>query len=765
MRKVTSGGGWNAIAYAFRKAREAGGFFKFFKALRTSNACKTCALGMGGQLGGMVDESGRFPEVCKKSMQAMAADMQGRIESKFWTSYGFDELHRFTPRDLEHMGRLAEPVYAGPSDSHYRPISWDEAMSRCGTLLSAIKPDENFFYASGRSSNEAGFLLHLFARLLGTNNVNNCSYYCHQASGVGLSSTIGSGVGTVALEDLERCDLVFLIGANPSSNHPRLMRTLMNLRRRGGRVIVINPIREIGLVKFSVPSDLRSLVFGSEIASQYIQPHIGGDIALLTGIAKRVDELGATADGFLHRFTNGAKQLRDHLKTVGWGEIVRCSGVAKPEIDRAADAYVESDKTIFAWTMGITHHLHGVDNVRAISNLAMLRGMVGKPGAGLMPIRGHSNVQGIGSVGVTPKLRQAVFDRLEKHFGVKLPTTQGMDTLACMRAMHEGRLRSAWCLGGNLFGSNPDAKWTRDAIGKLDSIAYFSTTLNTGHAWGRAKETMILPVLARDEENQATTQESMFSYVRLSDGGPARLEGPRSEVEIIADLAHRVLGVDGPVDWQSLKEHRNIRQLIGAVVPGYEEIGAIDNTRREFQIPGRTIHDPKFATPTGRANMPIVPIPKFESTVDKLRLMTIRSEGQFNTVVYEDHDLYRNQDRRDVILMNADDIARFGLEENQRVTVESSCGRMGGIVVRAFDIRAGNAAMYCPEANALVPALADPESHTPAFKSVTVKLIPEQSGALVELGVPARELEPASSVDDDACDRNERTPRRKLNAC
>lgn len=736
MKKVTKGGGWPAILYAWRMARQSGGIVRFLRALSTKNACKTCALGMGGQSGGMTDESGRFPEVCKKSMQAMAADMRGHIEPRFFSTYGFAELQRFSPRELEAAGRLVAPVYAGPEDSHYRVISWEEAIRRGVDRLKQAMPDESFFYASGRSSNEAAFLLQLFARMYGTNNVNNCSYYCHQASGVALSGAVGSGTATLALDDVEQCDCFFLIGGNPASNHPRLMRNLMNLRRRGGSVIVINPIRETGLVNFAVPSDLRSLLFGSKIASEYLQPHIGGDLALLCGIAKRIDEIGATNEAFARRFADGWEELRAHLRGLDWDMIVERSGVDQANIDRTARTYAASRKTIFAWTMGITHHLHGVDNVRAIINLALMRGMVGQEGAGLLPIRGHSNVQGVGSVGVTPKLKDAVMKRLEEHFGARLPTEKGLDTLSCLEAAQAGTLKNAWCLGGNLFGATPDAKWTRDAFSRMDWVCYLSTTLNTGHAWGRAKETMILPMLARDEESQPTTQESMFNYVRLSEGGPSRHEGPRSEVETIAELAAGVLDGDGPIDWHSMKEHRTIRHAIAAVVPGYESVDRIDETRREFQIPGRTLHEPKFPTANGRAKFHVTSMPErtddLASTNGRtLRLMTIRSEGQFNTVVYDEEDLYRNQNRRDVILMNAADIARFGLRVDQCVTVRSETGSMGGILVREFEIRTGNAAMYYPESNVLVSTAADPESRTPAFKSIAIKIVADPTGLTI----------------------------------
>lgn len=740
MNGVRSGGGWPAVRYALRLARRVGGLRRMWAALRSRNACKTCALGMGGRLGGMTDERGRFPEVCKKSMQAMAADMQGRIEPRFFERYSFDELRTFSPRELEHIGRMADPVYAGPDDDRYRVIHWDEAMSRCAAWLRSTSPDENFFYMSGRASNEAGFLLQLFARIYGTNNVNNCSYYCHQASGVGLASALGTGTSTIELDDLHHCDLLFLIGANPASNHPRLMRQLMELRRRGGNVIVVNPLRETGLINFSVPSDVRSLLFGSPIASLYLQPHIGGDIAVLTGIAKRLDALGAVDRAFAAACTDGFEQWLDHLRRTSWEQIERSGGVRRASLDAAAKMYAQSGATVFAWTMGITHHMHGVDNVRAIVNLALMRGMVGRPGAGLLPIRGHSNVQGIGSVGVTPALRKAVLERLESRLGMTAPRRAGLDTLACMEAAHAGVVRRAWCLGGNLFGANPDATWAAEAFGRLDSVVYLSTTLNTGHVWGRAAETLILPVKARDEESQPTTQESMFNYVRISDGGPARLDGPRSEIEIIATLAHDVLGSNGPIDWESMLEHRNIRRLIADIIPGYEALAALDDGGDEFHVAGRVLHAPRFKTSNGRAKYHVMTLPARELDDGQLMLMTLRSEGQFNTVVYDEDDLYRGQERRDVILMNEYDIRRLGLEVDQLVEVRSAAGAMRGIRVRAFDVRAGNAAMYYPEANVLVPRTADPLSRTPAFKSVAVKIVPMPAGANDAIPSPVVEL-------------------------
>lgn len=699
--------------------------------MRSKNACKTCALGMGGQKGGMVNEVGSFPEVCKKSLQAMAADMQGAIKTDFWSTYSTAQLQAFSPYDLEHCGRIVQPVLHRQGSQYYEPISWDDAFARITKKLKSLSPDETFWYFSGRSSNEAGFLLQLFARIYGTNNVNNCSFYCHQASGVGLASTVGSGTATITLEDVEHADCVFVIGGNPASNHPRLLTTLMNVRNRGGQVIVINPVRELGMINFRIPSNMKSLFFGTKIASLYIQPHIGGDLALLVGIAKRIDEMGAQDEAFLRAHCDNHEAWLAYVRGTNWQEIHAKSGCSQSEIDKIAECYASAKNAVFSWTMGVTHHEHGVNTVQAIVNLALQRGMVGRENAGLMPIRGHSNIQGIGSMGVTPKLKDAILEKLQAEYGVVLPTKPGLDTLACMEESDAGNLKFGLCLGGNLYGSNPDAKFARQAMERLEMLVYMSTTLNTGHAHGLAEETIILPVLARDEEPQATTQESMFNYVRLSDGGPARHQGPKSEVEVIATIAQQVMGtapIGNTLDWQSMQSTGKIREAISKVVPGFEQMATIEQSKKEFQIPGRTFHQAAFPTKSGRAMMFVHEIPELKGGENELRLMTVRSEGQFNTVVYENDDIYRGQDRRDVILIHPDDVKRLGLKENQRVTIRSAIGVMKNILVRPYeDIRAGNVLMYYPEANVLVPRSSDPQSRTPAFKNIEVT---------IEAGVP-----------------------------
>lgn len=726
MRKVNNGGGWAAIRYTFKKAREAGGTWKLYQALRSKNACKTCALGMGGQAGGMVNERGSFPEVCKKSIQAMTSDMQPAITADFWSRHSVAELQQWSPRQLETSGRLIQPVLHTRGATHFKTITWNEAFERIESHWKTLAPDETFWYFSGRSSNEAGFLLQLAARLYGTNNVNNCSYYCHQASGVGLNRSLGTGTATVTLDDLEKSDLAMIIGGNPASNHPRLMTSLTHLRRRGGKVVVINPVRELGMVRFRIPSDWRSMLFNANIATHYYQPHIGGDLAMLSGIAKGVVDLSAHDMPFLQQHCRDADGYLVWLGQLSWSELEAKSGVSERDMREIAELYADSKAAIFGWTMGITHHVHGVENVNAIVNLALLRGMVGKEGAGMMPIRGHSNVQGIGSVGVTPKLKDAIFDGLQQHFGVSLPTTPGLDTMACMEAAQNGWVKAAVCLGGNLFGSNPDANYAREALCKLGTFVTLSTTLNTGHAQALADQTLILPVLARDEEPQPTTQESMFNYVRMSDGGPARLPGPRSEIQVIAELGKRLVGDSDAIRWADMEQGSTIRHWISKVVPGYAAIDNIDKTKKEFLIEGRAYHSPQFGTADGKAVLFQYAIPDLAgSGQNQLRMMTVRSEGQFNTVVYEEEDLYRGQERRDLVLMHSDDIRRLGLQPDQRVKVSSEVGELSGYLARAYDsIKPGNALMYYPEANVLVPRTLDPQSRTPAFKAVVVTIEP-----------------------------------------
>lgn len=710
------GGGPKKVLYTLATIARMG-VGKAGKALTAKNACKACAYGMGGQRGGMTNELDEFPSVCNKSVQAQSTDIQPAIPHEVF-GHPLADLQELSGREMEHLGRLGTPLFKRAGSDRYEPVAWDFAIAHAADKLGATDPQRSFFYSSGRSSNEAGFLFQLLARAYGTNNVNNCSYYCHQATSEGLKTTIGSGTSSVELEDLTGADMIFVIGANPSSNHPRFIHMLKNCRERGGEVIVINPAKEPGLVKFAVPKSPSSMLKGgSEIASHYVQPRIGSDIALMKGIAKAVLELGFAADAFLAAHTSGFDAFMADLEALSWEEISNACGVARDEIEHIATRYGLAERVVFAWGMGMTHHIHGVANVEAIANLAMLRGMVGKRYAGLLPLRGHSNVQGIGTIGVKPVLAKDVLAKMEAAFGVKFPEEKGFDTMACLKAAEAGAIDSAVIMGGNLWGATPDRAFASRAMAAIGFKLFLTTTLNMGHMHGLGDgDVLVLPVTARDEEWEPTTQESMFNYVRLSDGGITRLENVRPESWILGQIGQQLLP-KSPIDFAAFSGHSKVREAIAAIVPGMEQLADIDVAKQEFHIKHRVMHTPEFGTADGRGHFVVTPLPRLQR--ERLMLATMRSEGQFNTIIYEEKDSYRGGAGRHAVFLNGEDMAAFGVSEGQAVTLASDTGRMKAIAT-LFDLPRGSAMAYYPEANVLVGTEVDPRSKTPAFKSVPV---------------------------------------------
>jgi molybdopterin-dependent oxidoreductase alpha subunit len=710
------GGGPKKVLYTLATIARMG-VGKAGKALTAKNACKACAYGMGGQRGGMTNELDEFPSVCNKSVQAQSTDIQPAIPHEIF-EHCLADLQELTGREMEHLGRLGTPLFKAAGSDRYRPVDWDFALDHAAQKLRETDPRRSFFYSSGRSSNEAGFLFQLLARAYGTNNVNNCSYYCHQATSEGLATTIGKATASVELEDLTGADLIFVIGANPSSNHPRFIHMLKNCRERGGEVIVINPAKEPGLVKFAVPKSPSSMLKGgSEIASLYVQPRIGSDIALMKGIAKAVLEAGHEDMAFIAAHASGFDSFREDLEALTWERIVDACGVQQADIDEIARRYGRSRNVVFAWGMGMTHHIHGVANVEAIANLATLRGMVGKRFAGLLPLRGHSNVQGIGTIGVKPVLAKDVLGKMEAAFGVKFPEEKGFDTMACLKAADAGEIDSAVIMGGNLWGATPDTAFASGAMEAIGFKLFLTTTLNMGHVHGLGEgEVLVLPVTARDEEWEPTTQESMFNYVRLSDGGIRRLENVRPESWILGEIGQRVLPAS-PIDFKAFSAHGRVRDAIAAIVPGMEELADIDVAKKEFHIKHRVMHTPEFGTPDGKAHFVVTPIPALQR--ERLTLATMRSEGQFNTIIYEEKDSYRGGAGRNAVFLNQADMTAFGVSEGQAVTLASDVGRMRAVAT-AFDLPQGSAMAYYPEANVLVGTEVDPRSKTPAFKSVPV---------------------------------------------
>lgn len=712
------GGGPKKVLYTLSTITRMG-VGKSAKALTSKNACKACAYGMGGQRGGMTNELDEFPSVCNKSVQAQSTDIQPPIPHEIF-SHSIAELGELTGKEMEHLGRLGVPLFRRAGSERFEPIEWEEALDHAAERLRETDPGRSFFYSSGRSSNEAGFLFQLLARAYGTNNVNNCSYYCHQATSEGLATTIGKGTSTVELEDLTSTDLILVIGANPSSNHPRFIHMLKNCRERGGQVIVINPAKEPGLVKFAVPkSPMSMLKGGSEIASDYLQPRIGSDIALFKGLAKAVLEQGTEDRNFIAAHGADFSAFREDLEALEWDEISAACGLSRDEISRVAAAYGRAKNAVFAWGMGMTHHVHGVANVEAIANLALLRGMIGKPYAGLLPLRGHSNVQGIGTIGVKPVLARDVLARMQQEFGVTFPEEKGLDTMACLKRAEAGEIDAAVIMGGNLWAATPDTAFSSRAMSAIGFKLFLTTTLNQGHVHGLgAGEVLILPVTARDEEWEPTTQESMFNFVRLSDGGICRIDTVRPESWILGQIGKRMLP-NSPIDFEAFSGHAKIRDAIAAIVPGMEDLADIDVAKREFHIRNRVMHVPEFGTADGRAHFVVTPIPQIEE--GRLMLASVRSEGQFNSIIYEETDSYRGKAGRKSVFLNGEDMAERGLAEGQKVVVTSDTGRMEGVAT-LFDLPRGSVLAYYPEANVLVGTAVDPRSKTPAFKSVPVQV-------------------------------------------
>lgn len=721
--KQIIGGGPKKVLYTLNTVRRIG-LKQSAKALKSKNTCKACGLGMGGQRGGMTNELDEFPSVCNKSIQAQSTDIQPPIPTEIF-KHSLAELRELSARELEHLGRLGQPVYKPTDGKHYTPVNWTWAIKYCIEKFKAADPDDTFFYSSGRSSNESGFVLQLLARLYGTNNVNNCSYYCHQATGVGLDSTIGTGTATVELEDLAHCDCIFVIGANPSSNHPRFIHKLKACRDRGGQVIIINPAKEPGLVKFAIPKSAPSMIMGgSDIASEYVQPNIGSDLAVLKGIAKYLLTNNKIDENFIDKYCENFECFSNDIENTSWEAIESVSGLSQEKINKLGACYAKAKKVVFAWGMGITHHQHGCENVEYIANLALLRGMLGKKGAGLLPLRGHSNVQGIGSIGVKPVLPSQVFNTIEEKLNVSLPKNKGLDTYNALKRAYEKTISCACIVGGNLYSATPNTQWANKALSNIPFKVFLTTTLNEGHINGIENgEALILPVLARDEEKQTTTQESMFNYVRLSDGGIDRIDNLKSEVEILATIGSKLVEKEH-FDFSQFLNHNSIRESISKTIPGFENLKSIDVAKKEFHINGRIMHKPIFKTKSGKASFQIAALKSFKTTNNTypLLLASVRSEGQFNSIIYEEHDSYRYGADRQTVLLNDKDMQSFEIKNGDRIHVRSSTGVMKNVKAQKFDLPPGNILAYYPEANVLTEGKLDLRSLTPNFKSVPVNI-------------------------------------------
>jgi molybdopterin-dependent oxidoreductase alpha subunit len=661
-----------------------------------------------------------------------------RVTPSFFAEHTVSALWEKSDFELEGYGRLTHPMKYDPQSDTFRPVEWDDAFARIGEVMRGLAPNQVEFYTSGRASNEAAFLYQLFARELGTNNFPDCSNMCHQATSVGLPRSIGIGKGTVSLEDFDHTELVISIGHNPGTNHPRMMGTLHELARRGVPIIVFNPLRETALERFADPQSVREMATYSatDIASTYYQVKAGGDAAALKGIAKHLLVLDALDHDFIATQTQGFAEFAADIAATSWEAIERESGLSRADLENVAQIYAKSRATIITYGMGITQHNKGTANVRLIADLLLLRGNIGKPGAGICPLRGHSNVQGNRTVGITEKPTAAFLDRLGTVFGFTPPTVHGHDAVQAAQAMIDGEAKALLCLGGNFAVAMPDHDKAFPALKTLDLSVHVATKLNRTHLLV-GKETWLLPCLGRTELDmqpsgqQSITVEDSMSMVHAS-SGKLKPASPllRSEPAIVAGIAHATL-TNSNTDWLELvADYDRIRDRIEQTLPGFENFNARIRIPGGFRMPLPPT-ERIWPTPTGKAMFSL-----FDGVEENLpgegenvlRLVTLRSHDQYNTTIYALDDRYRGVfGRRDVLFMNEADMQQLGLEHGDRVDITTalpdSQQRLNDITLVAYSIAPGTVAAYYPEANVLVPLhYLDKESGTPSYKSVPVHI-------------------------------------------
>ncbi|HTO05792.1 MAG TPA: FdhF/YdeP family oxidoreductase [Myxococcota bacterium] len=681
-------------------------------------------------------------EFCENGAKAVAHEARpARVTRELFARFSVAELAAQEDVWLEAQGRLTEPMRLAPGASHYAPIGWDEAFAAIAAHLHALEsPDEAVFYTSGRTSNEAAFLWQLFARAFGTNNLPDCSNMCHESSGTGLTEVIGEGKGTVGLDDFALCDAIFVLGQNPGSNHPRMLTVLQAAKRRGCAIVSINPLRERGVTAFANPQELRGLLgFGTALADLFVQVRVGGDVALLQGVSKCVLELEDAAPrtvldrDFIATHTQGFDAWRRALAGRSFEELERNSGVTRAAMREVAELYARSRAVIACWAMGLTQHEHGVANVQELVNLLLLRGNIGRPGAGPCPVRGHSNVQGDRTMGIWERPAPEFLARLGAEFGFEPPAKHGLDAVATIQALHAGRARVFIGLGGNFATATPDTPFTHEALRRAELTVHVSTTLNRSHLV-HGREALILPALGRTERD---TQNGVDQFVTVEDSmrsvhrSQGRLEpagpGLRSEPAIVAGLARAVLG-DAGIPWSSLAaDYDRVRERIARVIPGFEDMNRRVREGGGFVLPSHAGRR-AFRTATGRAHFTVQEPPDASLPEGQLWMTTIRSHDQFNTTIYGDDDRYREiHGQRRVVLLHPDEIARAGLEAGQAVVLTShwrgETRSLSGFRVLPYDLPLGCAATYFPEANALVPVGSyAARSRTPAYKSVPIRV-------------------------------------------
>jgi molybdopterin-dependent oxidoreductase alpha subunit len=686
------------------------------------------------------DERSSLGEYCENGLKAMSEEAQNKmIAADFFAKHTVDDLAGLTDFEIGKSGRLAEPMFLGEGATHYQPISWEDAFTKVGKHLNDLShPDEAAFYTSGRTTNEAAFLYQLFVREFGTANLPDCSNMCHEASGSALTETLGIGKGSVTLNDLYKADLVMVIGQNPATNHPRMLTALEKCKNNGGKIIAINPLPEAGLIKFTNPQNpLKLLTGGTKLADVFVPITINGDVAFTKAILLKLLEKEETEGDvfdkvFIEEYTHSYEIFIKDLKTYDFQTCLEASGVTRIIFDEAFDLILNNEKIIICWAMGLTQHENAVDNIRELVNLLLLKGSIGKEGAGTCPVRGHSNVQGDRTVGIWESAPQAFLDKIESKFGFKPTTKHGYSVIDAIKAMYEKKAKVFFGLGGNFISAVPDTNYSAQALANCNLTVHVSTKLNRSHLV-TGKEALILPCLGRSEKDYQKTGQQVQS-VENSMGIVSSTKGVlepcsdnlMSEVGVVCNIAYATLKDRTKIDWLAYVDDYNlVRDDIQEVVEGFDDFNKRLKQPSGFYLPnGARIR--KFNTNTGKANFSVNKLPSWKLKDSELIMMTIRSHDQFNTTIYGLNDRYRGIfNERRIVFMNREDMQTRNLTEHQVVNLQSVFNgvtrKANNFKVVGYDIPKNCCATYFPETNVLIPL--DSFAHTaktPTSKSVII---------------------------------------------
>jgi len=743
-------GGWGSLEATTRFVFDSKQVLKNMRNLMRMNKakgfdCPGCAWG---------DDNKSTFSFCENGAKAVTWEATRRfVDAEFFAAHSVSALYQQSDYFLEYQGRLTQPLRYNRATDHYEPIGWDDAFTLIARHLQALdNPNQLELYTSGRASNEASWLYQLFGRMFGTNNFPDCSNMCHEASGTGLKRSIGVGKGTIRLDDFDHADAIFVFGQNPGTNHPRMLHSLRHAADHGAKIVTFNTLRERGLERFADPQKPLEVVTSKAgtISSTYYQPNLGGDMAAVRGMVKVLSEShharvaagekGLFDEAFIQANTEGVDAYLAQVAATEWAQIEQQSGLTEQQIREAAAIYQSAERVICTWAMGITQHKHSVDTVREIVNLQLLFGQLGKPGAGLCPVRGHSNVQGNRTMGIDEKPSKAFLDSMANHFGFEPPRNIGHNTIEALEAMLRDEIKVLIALGGNLAAAAPDSPRTEEALSRCELTVQISTKLNRSHLVPGKQDALILPTLGRTEQDiqasgpQFITVEDSFSMVHASEGvGKPLADTQRSETWIVAGIANAVLGSD-KLDWQALAGNYDlIRDHIAATIPGFQ------NFNQQCELPGgfylgNAAAELRFNTLNNKAQfsaaaLPDSLFPQLGDTEVPFTLQTLRSHDQYNTTIYGLDDRYRGvYGQREVLFIHPDDMAELGLQAGENVDIETLWNdgitrKVTGFKLVPYAIPRGNLAAYYPETNPLVPLSSFGDgSGTPTSKSVPVKI-------------------------------------------